>query len=87
MTERTTEPEHFQLRDLPDELQVKVYQKYFEGTILILQSYHQASGTLKFTGIPSLNLELVCHDVHSEAEKARSQMTGDVLIIKSTHSQ
>jgi len=84
-TERKTEPKHFRLRDLPDELQAKIYQKYFEGTKLILTTYDPASGKLKFKGIPSLNLELVSHYAHSEATKARSQMTDDILVVSDVH--
>ena len=85
MTERTTEPKHFRLRDLPGELQIKIYQKYFEGSRLTLKGHHHASGKLKFYGIPSLNLEMVCHDMHIEARKARSQKTGDILVVWDVH--
>ncbi|KAK5083248.1 hypothetical protein LTR70_007964 [Exophiala xenobiotica] len=81
ITERMTESKHFRLPDLPDELQVKIYQKYFEGTNLTITRYHQASGNLRFGGIPSLDLELVCYDMHIEARKARSQMTLGTMVV------
>jgi len=80
-SQRTTRLNHFRLRDLPDESQIKIYQKYFEGSQLILEDYDRVTGKLKFTGIPSLDLELDSHDVHIEAKKARNQMTGDTLAV------
>lgn len=80
-----TDPPPFRLQDLPDELQIKVYQKYFEGTRLKLDKYEGSANKLLFSGMPSLNVELVCRDMHIEARKARSQQTHRYLITCETH--
>lgn len=56
-----------------------------KGSQLILEDYDRVTGKLEFTGIPSFDLELVCHDVHIEAKKARNQMTGGTLAVVHKH--
>lgn len=64
----------FRLLDLPPELQVRVYEKYFEGAELKIVAYDK-QGHFKFEGMPALDLERTCWTVNIEARKARSHCT------------
>ncbi|KAK5938776.1 hypothetical protein PMZ80_008968 [Knufia obscura] len=70
----------FRFNDLPDELQILIYLKYFEDTKLTLpEGWCKKSDSV--VGMPSLNLELVCHKMRIESRKARSEQTCRILSI------
>jgi len=75
----------FRLLALPPELQLNIYRKYFEpmAASLILTTRDTDHDGLVFLGVPSLNIELVCHQVHIDARDIRDKAwTGDLVIKK-----
>ncbi|KAK5939785.1 hypothetical protein PMZ80_008167 [Knufia obscura] len=80
---RSTTDQPFRLLHLPPEIQLLVYEKYFEGTRLgtVLLQYDNDSHKMILSGMPSLNIELANRRVSADARWARNKYTTDSLRI------
>lgn len=72
----------FRLLHLPPELQLMVYQKYFEGSELTITEYSHETEVFVFRDLPSLNLELVSRNVSLDARSLRDRCTSRDLRVE-----